>query len=679
MSLMATIVIVVIVGGIASAFFLLSQIESQQAQGARNRMKAYYLGEAAVEQVAGMIKTATTTYILPNNPADPKSPLNSPLTGVLQVNGVTAQWAFQSYIGGQWQPTWDFVNSKWIGPVPALASITDPTQLHLCLAGTLSILLEPHSALPGVDASNSESFNFTATNFLNLAGVGVGATGMKNYYNVTIQGRVLHYDVAGQSLASRGANVNLTRELEISNQSILPFFAFFNSDLEFLPGPKFVGNGKIHTNQDLYIAGATSIDMNSDYIGANGQMYRHRKDNGSYDQNGGPLTIHAMLPGTPNPGDLGAGSSSWASTLESAGNQNWASQLQAAGLSPTVQQGAAKMDVPPIGSIQPPATAGGKGGDLYEWAKNPLNSPEGSVKTGLILSVDTSGTVTATFNSGSGSQDVTKTLTDAGALTSGSIADNRQSQTQSVPTTNVDVGKLKASGYFPSNGILYATDARNGTPVPGTDSLGNATLLPPPTPPQIPSGFVFNNGATIPGPVNIVSNGPVYMQGDFNVPKIDPNNPNLVYPKQPAAVIADAVNLLSNAWNNTKTPGSGAPNASETSYNFAMVTGQVPTVPGQQYSGGLENLPRFHENWGGVNCNYRGSLINLWTSAIATGVWGQNNVYSPPNRNWDWDSAFGTTTASQVPGFPRAISISRTVYSMDFWGAGGAGAYRSAQ
>jgi len=238
------------------------------------------------------------------------------------------------------------------------------------------------------------------------------------------------------------------------------------------------------------------------------------------------------------------------------------------------------------------------------------------------------------------------------------------------------MGKLRTSGYLPKGGILYTTDARNGLPTRD----GNGNLLPPVPPTGTPpAGFVFQNGqdlSTNPNPnidaMSIVSNGPVYVKGDFNAPTIGQVDPvtGAQFQKVNAAVIADAVNLLSNAWTGSKPPGGSPPVASDTTYNFALVTGNVPTN-GTQYSGGLENLPRFHENWSGINANYRGALINLWTSAIATGVWGQNNVYSPPNRNWDWDSSFGAAGV-KIPGFPSAVSLSRTIYITDYWGASGA-------
>ena len=53
------------------------------------------------------------------------------------------------------------------------------------------------------------------------------------------------------------------------------------------------------------------------------------------------------------------------------------------------------------------------------------------------------------------------------------------------------------------------------------------------------------------------------------------------------------------------------PGAVETSYNIAFVTGNVPTPEGGgTYSGGFENLPRFHENWSGKKAKIRGSFIN---------------------------------------------------------------------
>jgi hypothetical protein len=56
--------------------------------------------------------------------------------------------------------------------------------------------------------------------------------------------------------------------------------------------------------------------------------------------------------------------------------------------------------------------------------------------------------------------------------------------------------------------------------------------------------------------------------------------------------------------------------------------------------GGAHNFLRFLENWPG-DLNYRGSLISLFTSRQATGVYKCCNiVYDPPARQYNFDSEF---------------------------------------
>ena len=76
--------------------------------------------------------------------------------------------------------------------------------------------------------------------------------------------------------------------------------------------------------------------------------------------------------------------------------------------------------------------------------------------------------------------------------------------------------------------------------------------------------------------------------------------------------MADAVNLLSNAWTGNKQPGT-LPEATETTFNTAVVTGIHESSVGS-YNGGFENLPRFHENWSGIECHINGAFVNTWTS-----------------------------------------------------------------
>ena len=59
------------------------------------------------------------------------------------------------------------------------------------------------------------------------------------------------------------------------------------------------------------------------------------------------------------------------------------------------------------------------------------------------------------------------------------------------------------------------------------------------------------------------------------------------------------------------------------------------------YSGGMENFPRFLEDWGPGNIfTYNGSMIKMFPSLYATNVWGSTNVYTPPARHWTYDTNF---------------------------------------
>ena len=142
------------------------------------------------------------------------------------------------------------------------------------------------------------------------------------------------------------------------------------------------------------------------------------------------------------------------------------------------------------------------------------------------------------------------------------------------------------------------------------------------------------------GGLTIVSGNPVYIQGDYNTGsglQLVPGTPPLIQPpsnltgdstqptvagytKQPSAVIGDAVNILSNSWIDANSGTN--PVASPTTVNTAIISGNVPSGNGY-YSGGLENFPRFLENWGGKQFTYYGSMIQLYQSQQAIGHLGR--------------------------------------------------------
>jgi hypothetical protein len=599
MSLIAMLLIVVLVGGVASAFMVVSTNQSRATTMYRDKMRATYLAEATVEEVINMLRTA-------------------------YANGM--------FRGVEFQSTADLdINGRRVTyrqlPSPPAPPGAPPVRLFQIRPSRQ----EDRVFIGGIPG------DYVATKYNELRPQGGTTAEAEVYFEIEAEVRL------GGSLGYVIRNVELEA---ISLFNFLVFYGSSNMDLEFLPGPAWTGRGKIHTNADLYIGAGTSIDLYTDSVQAAGEIYRHRKNNGSYTQNAGPVRIRSMD---------GRTTVTWGTNLESAidngtapptDNPNWptdSASLQALGVKSRTT-GATRLEIPNPGSILPPTSWEPQGGHFYREASSPSAGSKG-----LVIVTDTAGNTRALFNDGLGQRDVTSALVSAGALSTSAVSDCRESKTRKVPVTVVDMQKLVASGYYPANGVLYAYRQNNPLP-PSADQ--------PPTPPAVPEGILIKNGKELGnGGVTIASNGPVYVQGDFNAP----TNPAR---KQPAAVIADAVNLLSNAWDNSKpVQGFWVPAASDTTYNMAIITGQVPTPDGGgPYSGGWENLPRFHENWSGKRCTIRGSFINLWRSYISDGLWGQPGVYEPPIRDWNYDTDFADPQKPKPPGFLNVISTGRTVY-----------------
>ncbi|MGH9764905.1 MAG: hypothetical protein ACREDR_35345, partial [Blastocatellia bacterium] len=144
----------------------------------------------------------------------------------------------------------------------------------------------------------------------------------------------------------------------------------------------------------------------------------------------------------------------------------------------------------------------------------------------------------------------------------------------------------------------------------------------------------------------------------------------------PSSIVADSITILSTAWqdgNSFRNPynnnsggaqltgqPSGSRTAAQTTVRAAFLMGATiaslrPDLGGLGkcltcqggndicLDGGVHNFPRFLENWGGVNFNYTGSLINPYASRQGIGAYkngGGAFVYSPPNRNWSFDVSF---------------------------------------
>jgi hypothetical protein len=208
-------------------------------------------------------------------------------------------------------------------------------------------------------------------------------------------------------------------------------------------------------------------------------------------------------------------------------------------------------------------------------------------------------------------------------------------------------------------------------------------------------GVRLINGATLPGkldllnPANtqgftVASENAIYVMGNYNATGItsmgDPTPPQNYLPQNtpehiPASIVADAIIILSNAWQDSRSfryPFSlSGREASRTFIRFAMISGDpmssLNASPNQgggdpRLAGGIHNFKRFLERWGGDTAplHYTGSLINLYNSQVNNGTFKCcNRVYTPPRRDWTFDVSFLDPTRLP-PGTPFAHDIQLT-------------------
>jgi hypothetical protein len=254
-------------------------------------------------------------------------------------------------------------------------------------------------------------------------------------------------------------------------------------------------------------------------------------------------------------------------------------------------------------------------------------------------------------------------VTGTSALRFTTLYDTREQK--DMLAVEVDVDKLERAPGYPVNGVVYlgAFEPDADMPAwpgasPGVGPSEWSTYAPPWTGSSTEFAFKTANSTALDGPLTLASENPVYVQGNFNT-----------FNKRPAAIMADAVTILSNDWGDVDGDGNfdsdrdysllplSNRTASSTTVNAAIMAGNVDM--GAAYNGGLENLPRLLEQWNGVQLTLRGSLVALWESQYADGVHGLSGVYGAPNRNWSFDTDF-LDLAKLPPETPRICQITVT-------------------
>jgi Tfp pilus assembly protein PilX len=206
--------------------------------------------------------------------------------------------------------------------------------------------------------------------------------------------------------------------------------------------------------------------------------------------------------------------------------------------------------------------------------------------------------------------------------------------------------------------------------VDGGMSSAGVSYLPQPVAPA-----TSGNGFTV------ASEEPVYIWGNYNTGPADPFFPsfgaNATTPHSAAAIIADAVTLLSPNWldaNSFSSPGSiSGRTATDSYYRVAIAAGKSIPFPQPAWGaedfgtdGGMHNFLRYLEDRGGTNVYYAGSLISMYYSQYATGNFKCcNSVYGAPTRNYFFDTQF-LNPANLPPGTPMFQDVVSLSYHQNF-------------
>ncbi len=205
-------------------------------------------------------------------------------------------------------------------------------------------------------------------------------------------------------------------------------------------------------------------------------------------------------------------------------------------------------------------------------------------------------------------------------------------------------------------------------------------------------------------PLTVATAHPIYTWGNYNSSGW-----------QPAALIADSYTVLSPAWNDAQhlvacvnrraygatcsatTPAQSV--GTNTSVYAAVLAGHSATAcdhsgghtggsvnngncsvggtgSSTDYGGGLENFPRFLEDFRTSNSTssatntvtYVGSLVSLFYNQQGNGAWIYTNnttntsqYYSPPTRNWSFDTRF-EYPENLPPGTPVVGNVIHTAF-----------------
>ncbi|MCP4582783.1 MAG: hypothetical protein GY839_14330 [candidate division Zixibacteria bacterium] len=419
------------------------------------------------------------------------------------------------------------------------------------------------------------------------------------------------------------SNSGVELQMQVSD-ALIPLFqfaVFYEYDLEIANQPIMTLGGRVHTNGDMYLNTWSDLYLDS-YVTAAGDIYHGMKSGSNLSATSNDVWIkdedgnYQSMKNADN-SFLDSDEDNWVNESLN----RWDGQIEDGNHGITELYMPVVSDGDPTRMIDP--DNGGSNPSSYE------NQAGLKFIGGNAYYKQVNGTWL----------NVTGSLTASGALSLAPAGpqfhDDREGK--DVYAYDINMDRLNSSGYFPSNGIIYAS----------YDYPNNNSYL---------VGIRLLDGEELNGDLTVATDLPLYTHGDFNTVN-----------KKAASLMCDAYTALSNNWSdgNSWTGNKWHRQANDTEVNASYIAGSTETgASGHTFNGGFNNLARFLEDWGNEEFKWRGSAANLWYSRKADEAWRVpgGGYYTPPDRNWAFDEDL-LDINKLPPGTPMVNIVQRLNWS----------------
>lgn len=421
---------------------------------------------------------------------------------------------------------------------------------------------------------------------------------------------------ASDPAARRPLAAAVQQDIQLALVPVFQFAIFYNLDLEINPGANMTISGRTHSNTNIYSKpSGVTLRFLGDVTSA-GSIIRDQKPGDPSSRSGGTVIFNAE---------------------KDSGVMTLNLPIGTANTPEAVRQ---IVEIPPVAED----TTSQLGKQRY------FNNSD------LALVVSDSGVAVRGGAVGSGvSVSLNWTSVVSFVTLTNTFWDFRENKT--VAVTEIDVNRFRSWNNSGTNALksalgrsihsIYVADVRSHhSAMIRAVRLVNGSVLP-------------DRGLTVSTP------NPLYVKGHFNASGASVGSHNTAN-TTPASLVADAVTILSQNWDDATSRlkldlNDSRRDAVDTTVNAALLAGIVETGNGF-YSGGVENFPRFLEDWGGDKLTYNGSMVVLFRSNVAVGPWkGTGNtydIYNPPTRDWAFDNNF-TNPAKLPPLCPSVRAVIR--------------------